>query len=86
MKKEKKRIGRPPAKWMFEVLDIDFADSWTDAYEISEVLKLNTNTVKSFLGKLHTKPKHVIENGVARARYRVSDLKIGVKGYVEPWT
>lgn len=85
MKKIKKKLGRPPAKWMFEVLEMDFADSWTDAYEIAQALKQNVRTVKSFLGKLEITPRHVVDGGKARAKYKVGDVRKGVKGYVEAW-
>ena len=83
--KKIKKIGRPPAKWMFEIHKTEFLSTWTDAYEIARILSLNVRTVKSFLAKLKVKPKHVIEGGTARARYKVSEIRKGAKEYVEPW-
>lgn len=85
MKKVRSRMGRPPAEWMFEVPKLKLSNSWTDAYEIADALKQNVKTVKSFLSKLEIKPKHEVEAGIVKARFRVSDLKKAAEIYIQPW-
>lgn len=82
---KKKRLGRPPAEWMFKVVELNLDDAWTDPYEISNRFSLNVNTVKSFFEKLKLKPKYEVENGTVRARFRVSDFKRAAAAHVEPW-
>ena len=45
-----------------------------------------TKTVKTFFDKLKVKPKHEIEKGRARARFRVTELKRAAKAHIEPWS
>lgn len=80
-----KRMGRPPAPWMHQFLDLKIDSLWTDAYDIAKHMDMNPRTVKSFLQKLNVEPKHVVENGKARARFKVKELKIAAKAYIKPW-
>lgn len=81
----KKKMGRPPAPWMFDLVELKLNGQWTDPYEIAAHFQINAKTVKSFIEKLGIKPKHEIENGVARAYYKVSELKRATELYVKPW-
>lgn len=83
--KKKKRIGRPPAKWMFQLANFGCDKTWIDAYETADLLEQNFKTVKSFLRKLDIDTKHVIENGKARTFYKITELKSATKKYIEPW-
>ena len=82
---EKKKIGRPPANWMFKLIDLNLSEQWTDAYEIADKLKLNVKTVKSFFYKLNIQPKHVVIKGKARAQFNVNDLRQAIKLRIKPW-
>lgn len=82
---EKKRMGRPPAEWMFELAQINVRSTWIDAYEIAELYGLNINTVKSHLVKLNVSPKHLIENGRAKAKYKTTELKQAARKYIDAW-
>lgn len=82
---KKKRIGRPPASWMFKMVNIRLDKQWTDAYEVADIFGLNVNAVKSFFRNLSLKPSHRIENGKARAQFKVKELKEAARLYIEPW-
>ena len=82
---KQKKMGRPPASWMFELIEVKFDKQWTDAYEVSKYFGIRIRTVKSFFYKLHTKAIHTIENGRAKAQFNVKELKEATKLYIEPW-
>lgn len=81
----KKKMGRPPASWMFELVDLELDGPWTDAYEVADHLGVNAKTVKSFFEKLDIKPKHEVENGKVRARFKIAELRRAAGAYVKPW-
>lgn len=82
---EKKKMGRPPASWMFSLAHISPSKPWMDAYEIAELFGLNIKTVKSHLSKLKIIPKHVIKNGKAKAQFKTKELRTAAKIHIEPW-
>ena len=82
---KKKRMGRPPAPWMHQLLDLKLDSLWTDASTVAKYMNMNPHTVKSFFQKLNIKPKHMVENGIARARFKTKDLKNAVNEYISPW-
>jgi hypothetical protein len=82
---DNKKMGRPPASWMFKLADLPIRKQWTDAYEVAEILGLHVKTVKSFFSKLPIQPLHIVENAKTRAQFKVKELKEAAKSYVEPW-
>ena len=78
-------MGRPPAAWMFKLLELKLENQWTDAYEISDCFKLTVSTVKKFLIKLELEKKHEVINGKAHTKYKLTDIKKATKSYLEPW-
>ena len=82
---KRKRMGRPPASWMFKLVEIQFKNNWTDAYEVSSLLKTDFKKIKLFFAKLPIKPKYEIENGKSRARFKARDLKKATENYINPW-
>lgn len=82
---EKKKMGRPPAEWMFKLRDYPFDKQWTDTYEVAKNLGIHVKTVKSFLDKLKVKPRHIIIDAKTRAQFKVKDLKEATRLYIEPW-
>ena len=84
--KKRKRMGRPPAQWMFELINIKFDRHWTNAYQVASLLNTDFKKIKLFFAKLPIKPKYEIENGISKAQFKVSELKKSVKDYTDPWT
>lgn len=80
---KKKKMGRPPAAWMFQLLELKLSESWTDCHEVSELLNVHLKTVQSFFRKLDVEPTHEVRNGIAHARFKVSELKQAAKNYVK---
>lgn len=83
---KKKKMGRPPAMWLYEVVKITNQDGQLlDVAELSRLLGTSVMSLKSFLRKSETPKKHVVENGTAKAKYKMADIKKSVREYLIPW-
>ena len=82
---KRKRMGRPPAPWMFKLVDLQFNTQWTDSSEVACTLEVKSKTVRSFFEKLSVTPKYEVNKGQARAKFKVSELKKAAKEYITPW-
>jgi hypothetical protein len=82
----KKKMGRPPAPWVYEIVSFKMNDDqFIDVYELAIKLNVPVSSLKAFLRKANAKRKHEIQNGKARALFKVKDLKTAAKNYLKPW-
>jgi hypothetical protein len=84
--KATKKIGRPPAPWVFEMARLDQESNiWLDITEISDIFNVHVNTAKTFLSKTSVDRKYEIVNGRTKMKLKVSDLKKAAQDYIRPW-
>lgn len=86
MTRKRERMGRPPARWVYEILNLKLADNhWLDKNELAKELGKEVNSVKSFLKKLDMPKKYEFDDGFIRAKTKFVDLKKAVAAYIAPW-
>lgn len=86
MIKKRVRMGRPPAKWVYKMLNLQIPDNfWMDKHELSDLLGVPVLSVKEFMPKLGLAKKYELEDGTIRVKYKYNDIKKAVKEYVAPW-
>lgn len=82
----KARMGRPPAPWVYEILNLNLKEKdWVDKNDLCELLGISVYSIKVFLAKLNIDKKYELDSGFIRAKYKYSDLKQSVKEYIAPW-
>lgn len=84
--KTTKKIGRPPAPWVYEMARCsEPLDDWLDLEKVGTTFKVHVNTAKTFLRKVNVPRQHEIVNGRAKMKFKVNDLKKAAQEYLEPW-
>lgn len=83
---KKSRMGRPPAPWARELVNLPFPDdSWVSLQELSGKLNISFLTLKVFLNRFTIIKKYEFENGAIRSKYKMSEIKTVIKNYINQW-
>lgn len=86
MLEKRSRMGRPPAKWVYKLLNLNISENhWMDKHELSQALDVPVDSIKEFMPKLKIARKLERDRGFVRAKYKYGDIKKSVKVYVGPW-
>ena len=73
----KKKIGRPPAKWVHELANLERDDNeYLDYHDLSELFGVTMRTVHGFCTKADVVGEYYkTDSNVVRKRFKVKDLK-----------
>ena len=83
---KKKRMGRPPAQWAFDLEKLRYReDKFLSLSDLVEITGAPVGSLKAFLRKSETPREYELEGGQARALYRVKDIKQSAYAHIEPW-
>ena len=83
---KKKRMGRPPAKWAYDLAKLKHQDDKRlSLTTLSEITGASIGSLRIFLNKSETPKEYELEGGQARALYRVKDIKKSARDHIEPW-
>lgn len=80
----KRKMGRPPAPWMFELATLKKKDRESLDYQgLCDMFCLSKRMVQNFCSKLEIPGEYYqAENKTVQKRFRVSELKKAAKRYI----
>jgi hypothetical protein len=81
----KKKMGRPPAQWVYELTKLDESkEKFLDYHDLSEMFGLTIRSVHGFCTKAGAQGEYYKhENNVIRKRFSVHELKLVAKKYLK---
>jgi hypothetical protein len=81
----KKKIGRPPAQWVYQLAKLDGSkDKYLDYHDLSEMFGLTIRSVHGFCTKAGAKGEYYKhENNVIRKRFSAHELKQVAEKYLK---
>ena len=84
--KKKKRMGRPPAQWAYDLAKLKYQDEKKFSLAaLSEMTGASVGSLRIFFNKSDTAKEYELEGGQARTLYRVKDIKKSASDHIEPW-
>ena len=77
--------GRPPAKWMHRLAELDRSDDdFLDYHDLCELFQVSKRIMHGFCTKLDIPGEYYRFKGTTvRKRFKVRDLKLAAKKYIE---
>jgi hypothetical protein len=79
-----KKIGRPPAKWVYKLAELEMKDDdFLDYHDLSQMFGLTLRSVHGFCTKNRVEGEYYRHpNKVVRKRFRVDELKKAAHKYL----
>jgi hypothetical protein len=85
MAMSRKKVGRPAAKWVHQLANLDgLKQEYLDYYDLSQMFNVTIRSVHAFCTKACAKGEYFKnENKVVRKRFSVQELKTVAKAYIK---
>ena len=82
---KKRKVGRPPAKWVYELANLDLPDDqFLDYHDLAEMFGITIRTVHGFCSKAKVEGDYYkTADRTIRKKFKVSQLKESSMIYVK---